>query len=125
MISILFYLVYHFNDFAETLNIPFTNIEVDLGWFFVIFILFWLVGFSNAVNLTDGLDGLVSGLSVIAFSAFGVIAFYQEQWMSRFSVLRLWAECLDFYYLIKIQRKSSWEIPVRLHSVEVSQQFLF
>ncbi|EDK4067485.1 phospho-N-acetylmuramoyl-pentapeptide-transferase [Listeria monocytogenes] len=78
-ISILFYLVYHLNDFAETLNIPFTNIEVNLGWFFVIFILFWLVGFSNAVNLTDGLDGLVSGLSVIAFSAFGVIAFYQEQ----------------------------------------------
>lgn len=45
----------------------------------MLFVLFWLVGFSNAVNLTDGLDGLVSGLSSIAFAAFGVIAIVQNQ----------------------------------------------
>ena len=38
------------------------------------FILFLLVGSSNAVNLTDGLDGLAGGLSAIAFLAFGLIA---------------------------------------------------
>ena len=43
------------------------------------FIVFWLVGFSNAVNLTDGLDGLVSGTSAIAFGAFAVLAWSQSQ----------------------------------------------
>jgi phospho-N-acetylmuramoyl-pentapeptide-transferase len=41
--------------------------------------IFWLVGFSNAINLTDGLDGLVSGTASIAFSAFGVIALVYDQ----------------------------------------------
>jgi phospho-N-acetylmuramoyl-pentapeptide-transferase len=40
---------------------------------------FWLVGFSNAVNLTDGLDGLVSGLGTISFAAYGIIAAVQHQ----------------------------------------------
>ncbi|WP_430534065.1 phospho-N-acetylmuramoyl-pentapeptide-transferase [Listeria rocourtiae] len=78
-ISILFYCIYHWNGYPDTLTIPFTSIEVNLGWFFLIFIIFWLVGFSNAVNLTDGLDGLVSGLSVIAFGAFGIIAIFQNE----------------------------------------------
>ncbi|RDX02338.1 phospho-N-acetylmuramoyl-pentapeptide-transferase [Listeria kieliensis] len=78
-IAVLFFLVYHFGNFSETLRVPFTQIEVNLGWFFLLFVLFWLVGFSNAVNLTDGLDGLVSGLSSIAFAAFGVIAVVQNQ----------------------------------------------
>jgi phospho-N-acetylmuramoyl-pentapeptide-transferase len=44
------------------------------GWLYGLFIIFWIVGFSNAVNLTDGLDGLVSGLSIISFLAYLVIA---------------------------------------------------
>ncbi|ANZ58006.1 phospho-N-acetylmuramoyl-pentapeptide-transferase [Fructilactobacillus lindneri] len=54
--------------------------DVHLGIFYVLFIVFWLTGFSNAVNLTDGLDGLVSGLSIIAFAAYAVVAFYQHQY---------------------------------------------
>ena len=49
------------------------------GVFYVVFLIFWLVGFSNAVNLTDGLDGLVSGTASIAFAAFGVIALFNGQ----------------------------------------------
>ena len=45
-----------------------------MGWFFGIFILFVLLGGSNAVNLTDGLDGLAAGLSLIAFLAMGIIS---------------------------------------------------
>lgn len=44
------------------------------GWFYGLFIIFWMVGFSNAVNLTDGLDGLVSGLGIISFLAYFIIA---------------------------------------------------
>ena len=50
------------------------GIDWNLGWFYGVFILFLLVGSSNAVNLTDGLDGLAGGLSAIAFLAFGLIA---------------------------------------------------
>lgn len=50
------------------------NIEIYLGKFYFIYILLMIVGFSNAVNITDGLDGLSSGLNVIAFVIYGLIA---------------------------------------------------
>ena len=50
------------------------GIHVNLAWFYGIFILFLLVGSSNAVNLTDGLDGLAGGLSLIAFLSFGILS---------------------------------------------------
>ena len=49
------------------------NLDIDLKWAYGFFILFLLVGSSNAVNLTDGLDGLAGGLSLIAFLSFGII----------------------------------------------------
>lgn len=51
------------------------NIRWNIGFFYGLFILFLLLASSNAVNLTDGLDGLAGGLSVIAFLAFGIISF--------------------------------------------------
>lgn len=51
-----------------------------LGFLYLFFVLFWLVGFSNAVNLTDGIDGLSSISVVISLVAYGVIAFMQSQW---------------------------------------------
>ncbi|WP_409253615.1 phospho-N-acetylmuramoyl-pentapeptide-transferase [Bacillus sp. SCS-153A] len=80
LISAVFFYIYQQNDFASTVSIPLTDISVDLGWFYVLFIIFWLVGFSNAVNLTDGLDGLVSGTSAIAFGALAVLAWNQSQY---------------------------------------------
>ncbi len=79
IISVIFYLVYRQSGFSTEISIPFTNTTIELGWFFVLFIIFWLVGFSNAVNLTDGLDGLVSGTAAIAFGAFAVLAWNQSQ----------------------------------------------
>lgn len=51
----------------------------NAGWIYGLFIIFWMVGFSNAVNLTDGLDGLVTGLAVISFASYLVIAIIQAQ----------------------------------------------
>ncbi len=49
--------------------------KLHIGFFYGLFILFVLVASSNAVNLTDGLDGLAGGLSLIAFLTFGIISF--------------------------------------------------
>lgn len=56
-----------------TLRIPILGSTVDLGFFYYILVLLVIVGASNAVNLTDGLDGLASGCMAIASSCYAVI----------------------------------------------------
>jgi phospho-N-acetylmuramoyl-pentapeptide-transferase len=53
----------------------FKNLLVDLGWFFLPFGMFVIVGASNAVNLTDGLDGLAIGPIMLAAVCFGIISY--------------------------------------------------
>ena len=75
IVALIFYILYRkYTDANSTLEISLLNIEWKLDWFYGIFILFLLVGSSNAVNLTDGLDGLAGGLSAISFLAFGLIS---------------------------------------------------
>jgi phospho-N-acetylmuramoyl-pentapeptide-transferase len=52
---------------------------INLGVWYVPIAVFWIVGYSNAVNLTDGLDGLAGLISATAFAIFGVIAMLQGQ----------------------------------------------
>ena len=52
----------------------------QIGWFYGLFIIFWMVGFSNAVNLTDGLDGLVTGCGIVSFLAYLFLAVMQRQY---------------------------------------------
>lgn len=54
--------------------VPFTDKYLDLGPFYVPFIAFVVVGTVNSVNLTDGLDGLASGVTLIVLSFFGIVA---------------------------------------------------
>ncbi|MBS4177212.1 phospho-N-acetylmuramoyl-pentapeptide-transferase [Lederbergia citrea] len=79
-VAILFYYVLKLNGFSTAISIPLTDFSLDLGWLYAIFIIFWLVGFSNAANLTDGLDGLLSGTAAIAFGAFAILAWSQAQY---------------------------------------------
>ena len=50
---------------------------IDLGVFFVVLVLLMLAGTANAVNLTDGMDGLAAGSGSLVFGAFVIIAFWQ------------------------------------------------
>ena len=56
-----------------TVWVPVLNMDVNIGWGYYLLVLFVLVGGSNAVNLTDGLDGLASGTVAIACSCYAVV----------------------------------------------------
>lgn len=71
--AIVLVVAYLHEGFSHGISVPFVG-EVNALWFFVLFAIVWLVGFSNAVNLSDGLDGLVAGLSMVAFGTYAVIA---------------------------------------------------
>ena len=63
-----------FADMPTTVWIPFTDITVDLGMAYYLFVFLIIVGATNAVNLTDGLDGLAAGSSAITAVAYVVIS---------------------------------------------------
>lgn len=74
LIAIVFYIIYMKSGASSTLEIYTLGIEINMGWFYGVFLLFMLVASSNAVNITDGLDGLAGGLSMIAFLTFALIS---------------------------------------------------
>ena len=63
----------HLHTVDTTVSIPLMENPVDFGLFYYFFVPFAMVGISNAVNLTDGLDGLASGTVAIAAVAYGAV----------------------------------------------------
>ena len=62
--------------FATKTTVPFfKNVEIDLGFLYPMMVILVITGTSNAVNLTDGLDGLLAGLLAISFSVFSAITY--------------------------------------------------
>jgi len=74
VIALVVFYLYIKNGGQTRLVVSTLGINIEMKWLYGIFILFILVGSSNAVNLTDGLDGLAGGLSVISFIAFSLIS---------------------------------------------------
>lgn len=77
VVTLLFALyLLKFNDFGTDIYVPFTKgYYIDLGWLYVPFLFFVMVGTVNSVNLTDGLDGLASGVTVLVATYFVFIAY--------------------------------------------------
>ena len=76
LIGIIILSIYAEPQDLKNLYIPFfKNIVINLGWFFVPFYLFVIVGASNAVNLTDGLDGLATVPVILVASCFAFISY--------------------------------------------------
>ena len=91
--GVVFYFFYERG--GDMLNV--FGFPLHLGVFYIFFALFWLVGFSNAVNLTDGIDGLASISVVISLSAYGVIAYVQNQLDILLVILAMIGGLLGFF----------------------------
>lgn len=75
--GLIFYLVHVQGAGGGELNV--FGYSIHLGILYIFFVIFWLVGFSNAVNLTDGIDGLASISVVISLTTYSIIAIVQKQ----------------------------------------------
>lgn len=62
-----------YSAMGTTLIVPFVNVHLELGVLYIPFITFFCLGMVNAVNLTDGLDGLNTGVTLIVMAAFSLI----------------------------------------------------
>lgn len=78
LVAVLFYFMYA-NVAQTTITIPVIDFSFDLGFLYFFFILFMFAGASNAVNLTDGLDGLCAGTSLISLAPYIIFAILQQQ----------------------------------------------
>ena len=81
IIAVVFFYIYMKSGSEPLLWIHAFDLKVDLGWLYGFFILFMLVASSNAVNITDGLDGLAGGLSFIVTLVLGIIT-WTTDWLA-------------------------------------------
>ena len=76
LVSLWIFQTPEFAEFSTKTTIPFLkNVEIDLGMLYPLMVILVITGTSNAVNLTDGLDGLAAGLLAISFTVFAAIAY--------------------------------------------------
>jgi phospho-N-acetylmuramoyl-pentapeptide-transferase len=89
LVAIVFFVIYYSNASTQIV-IPYTSFAIDLGVFYVLFILLMFTAESNAVNFTDGMDGLAGGVSVIALVPYIIFAYItKEQGLLLFMVCLL------------------------------------
>jgi len=79
IVSVVVCVILALNGHSTDIAIPLTDVSLPLGWLYYPLIVLFMMGMSNAVNFTDGLDGLLSGTSAIAFGAFTVLAMLYSQ----------------------------------------------
>ena len=90
IVAIIFFYLFMKSGSEPLLWIHSLNIKQNIGWLYGIVILFMLVASSNAVNLTDGLDGLAGGLSIISFLTFGIIS-WNTGWLEGYEDIAIFA----------------------------------
>lgn len=100
--SVIFlFVAMHFGIITDDIVIPFYDKTVSLGVLYIPFALFVLLGTTNAVNLTDGVDGLASGVTVVVSLFFALLAYlYGNIETCEFAVILL-GGCLGFFMFNK------------------------
>lgn len=69
------------DNINTALHIPFTSVALELGVFYYVFAFVLIIGFVNSVNLTDGIDGLASSVTLVVGGFFSLVAFTLEMRM--------------------------------------------
>ena len=79
LFSVIFYILVTFiyKD-VNYIHIPVFDYNLNISYFYIIFLVFWQTGFSNAVNLTDGLDGLATSVTIITTSTLALLAYKEN-----------------------------------------------
>ena len=104
------YYLYHFTDLGTAISVPFTDYWLDfaripvpftsgvtnLEWAFIPFIVIVMLAATNSVNLTDGLDGLAAGVSLIIMIFFAVIAIISQNSGMAIAFCSIAGGCLGF-----------------------------
>ena len=100
VMAIAFYMLakYFIPDFDTSISIPLLHMNVDLGWFYPVLVYIMFTAESNAVNLTDGLDGLATGLSMIATSVFVIFAIMNKNYEIAIYAMIIVGALLGFMY---------------------------
>ncbi|WP_219836354.1 phospho-N-acetylmuramoyl-pentapeptide-transferase [Paenibacillus sp. R14(2021)] len=75
IICVLLYQMHH----STVIGIPGTSVSFEFGWFYYPFVIIMMFATSNAVNFTDGVDGLLGGTGAVAFTAFTILALHASE----------------------------------------------
>ena len=79
LVAIIYLVAMVLTDNINTaLHIPFTSVSIELGAFYYVFAFILIIGFVNSVNLTDGIDGLASSVTLVVGIFFSVVAFVTD-----------------------------------------------
>jgi phospho-N-acetylmuramoyl-pentapeptide-transferase len=79
LVAIAVFIALRFGGVDSRLTVPFVREGLEIGWLYYLFAFLLISGFSNAVNLTDGLDGLAAGTVAVAMFAYAGIAFLRGE----------------------------------------------
>ena len=99
-LAVIFYVLYSPHA-VLSVRVPFTDFTVDLGVMYIFLILFMFTGASNAVNLTDGMDGLAAGVTFIALIPYLIISILQERHVLIVFIVSLMGALLGYLYYNK------------------------
>lgn len=98
LVAICFYLiaVYCIPDFNSKIVLPIIHYEFDLGWLYSVLAYFMFTATTNGVNLSDGLDGLAAGLSMIAIAPFVLFAIMMKDFQTSTFAMAMIGSLLGF-----------------------------
>ncbi|MGM9571915.1 MAG: phospho-N-acetylmuramoyl-pentapeptide-transferase [bacterium] len=92
------YYIWQHPEISKQILIPGFNYTLDLGYLYIPFVILVMIGTSNAVNLTDGLDGLASGTVIICLLAFLVITLTLKSFALAGFICAVLGSCLGFLW---------------------------
>lgn len=95
ILAVLFFFMYRQNASTDVI-IPFIHAVIPLGSLYMILVFFMFTGASNAVNLTDGMDGLAGGTSLLAFAPFVMFALQQQKYIIAVFLMSIMGSLLGY-----------------------------